>query len=429
LDIWIAKVNNRQKVDKMSRSTQNFGKRYFLSFFFFLIINISFATNPTTAPASISVDEDQTRTITNADFTFNDTDGNSFASIKVLSLPAEGTLQNNLANVTVNQVVSITDLQAGTFKFIPDANENGSPYTTFQFSVIDNAAEESASATMTINVTPQNDPPTAQSKTLYPTEDTPYTIITTDFGFSDIDGDLLAKIKVETTVSLGQLKNGSTVLAVGDEVLLADLNAGNLTYTPATNGNGENYASFTFRAYDPSNASSNIRTITFDVTSVNDLPTSAAKTISILEDGTKTFAVSDFTFNDADGDGIAGIRVSNLNITGTLQLNAVNVSNGDVITTAQIPNLVFTPLPDGNGTNYASFSFEVSDGTAYSASSYLFTINVTAVDDPPTIDPITDPAQISEDASQQTIDVYGITAGGGETALTISDLKSNCKFL
>lgn len=388
--------------------------------FFILITNISFATSPTTAPAAVGMDEDQTRTITDADFTFADIDGNALTGVKVVSLPSQGTLQNNLTNVTVNQVISIANLQGGVFKFFPDPNGNGEPYTTFQFSVIDAAAEESSSSTMTINVTPQNDPPTAQSKTLNPTEDTPLTILTADFGFNDIDGDAFAKIRVTQTVTLGVLKNGATTLANDAEVFLADLNAGNLTYTPALNGNGEDYASFTFRAYDPSEGSSDIKTITFDVASVNDLPTSADKIVSIPEDGTKIFAVGDFTFSDADGDGIGGIRVSSLSITGSLQLNSVDVTDGAVITTAQIPSLVFTPLPNGNGDNYASFRFEVSDGIAYSASAYLFTINVDEVDDPPTISPITDPAQISEDASEQLTTVAGITAGGGEAALDIS---------
>ena len=104
-------------------------------------------------------------------------DGNTLANIRVVTLPASGTLQNNLTAVIPDQLISLTDLNNGNFKFIPNADENGSPYTSFQFTVLDNNSEESTSEVLTINVNPQNDPPTAQSKTMAGVEDTPLVIL------------------------------------------------------------------------------------------------------------------------------------------------------------------------------------------------------------------------------------------------------------
>ena len=42
-------------------------------------------------------------------------------------------------------------------------------------------------------------------------------------------------------------------------------------------------------------------------------------------------------------------------------------------------------------------------------------LTVTAVNDPPTLDVITDPAAINEDAGLQTVNLSGISAGGGES--------------
>lgn len=409
----------------MSRSTHKQGLIWLLAVYFLSIVNLTFATAPTTSDFDQIIPEDQTLTIPFADFnaTFNDADGNAFASVKIISLPSEGTLQIDAANALVDQFITVSDLQAGKLKFIPAPNANGDPYTTFQFSVVDELNEVSIPATITIHVTAENDPPTAQSNTIVGIEDTPLIIPDEDFSFSDVDGHAFDRIEIINTVLLGLLKNGTTTLNDGDFVSYADLNTGNLTFTPALNGNGEGYTLFTFRAYDETDQNSQIRTITIDVTSVNDIPTSAPVTIAIQEDGSKIFSSSDFTFIDADGQAMDNIRISSLNITGSLQLSSVDVIDNQIIDATDIPNLVFIPLPDGNGNNYATFNFEVSDGTAYSTSTYLFTINVTAVDDPPTINPIPDPADIYEDAGLQQIIIGGITAGGGEPALNISAIS------
>ena len=44
-----------------------------------------------------------------------------------------------------------------------------------------------------------------------------------------------------------------------------------------------------------------------------------------------------------------------------------------------------------------------------------FTVTVTGVNDPPTLDAIADPAPIAEDAGPQTVNLTGITAGTGES--------------
>ena len=47
--------------------------------------------------------------------------------------------------------------------------------------------------------------------------------------------------------------------------------------------------------------------------------------------------------------------------------------------------------------------------------SRTFTVTVNAVNDAPTLDAIADPAAIDEDAAQQTVNLAGISAGGGES--------------
>src|SRR5262249_34164006 len=59
-----------------------------------------------------------------------------------------------------------------------------------------------------------------------------------------------------------------------------------------------------------------------------------------------------------------------------------------------------------------------------------FVVTVTAVDDPPTLDAIADPAPINEDAGLQTVTLTGITAGVNETQdLTVTAVSSNTALI
>jgi len=150
-----------------------------------------------------------------------------------------------------------------------------------------------------------------------------------------------------------------------------------------------------------------IGTITND-DAPNNPPAGTNNTITITEDTSYTFAAADFGFTDPDaGDTMSAVRIDTLSIPAgaTLQLSGVDVTVGQVISTANIPNLVFTPAPNANGAGYASFTFSVRDtnGPAFDPSPNTMTINVTAVDDPPVA--VDDTATVTEGDPATTIDV------------------------
>src|SRR5437667_9603247 len=59
-----------------------------------------------------------------------------------------------------------------------------------------------------------------------------------------------------------------------------------------------------------------------------------------------------------------------------------------------------------------------------------FTVVVTAVNDPPTLNAIPDPPAILEDAGLQTVNLTGISAGGGETqTLTVTASSNNTALI
>ena len=100
----------------------------------------------------------------------------------------------------------------------------------------------------------------------------------------------------------------------------------------------------------------------------------------------------------------------------TLKLGTNAVINGDVILTADIPNLVFTPAANVNGSGYASFTFSVRDSTsAYDGTPNTITFNVTAVNDTPTADA---QSVTTDEDTAKTITLSGTDPDGN--ALTFS---------
>jgi 3-phytase len=225
-------------------------------------------------------------------------------------------------------------------------------------------------------VTAVNDTPTATDNTITINEDSSKTFSVTDFGFNDIDGNSLQSIKITQLPTAGTLQLNGNNVTLNQIITAADIP--NLVFTPVANANGTGYANFKFTVNDGTADSITTNTITVNVTAVNDTPTATDNTITINEDSSKTFSVTDFGFNDIDGNNLQSIKITQLPTAGTLQLNGNNVTLNQIITAADIPNLVFTPVANANGTGYANFKFTVNDGTADSTTTNTITVNVTS---------------------------------------------------
>ena len=112
-------------------------------------------------------------------------------------------------------------------------------------------------------------------------------------------------------------------------------------------------------------------------TTTNTAPTAADNTVTIGSDTTYTFKADDFGFADTDtGARLASVKIVSLPAAGTLALAGAAVSRNDVIPSADIGGLTFTPAPGGSGDVYASFMFRVNDGTYDSAVANTITFNV-----------------------------------------------------
>jgi hypothetical protein len=135
-----------------------------------------------------------------------------------------------------------------------------------------------------------------------------------------------------------------------------------LVYTPAANANGSARSTFTFRANDSGNGTV-AATMTVNVTAVNDVPVALASSVTTNEDTAKTFAASDFLFTDVEGNSLVSITLGTLSLASgdTLKLSGVDVTAGQTITVGNIPNLVYTPAANANGSARSTFTFKAND--------------------------------------------------------------------
>ncbi|AFM24557.1 tandem-95 repeat protein [Desulfomonile tiedjei] len=344
---------------------------------------------PTGADNTVSMLEDTSHAFTAAEFGFSDVDtGDQLQAVQITSLPTVGNLKLNGINVTLNQIVSIADINAGNLTFSPAPDANSTGYASFQFKVSDGTAFSNSAYGMNLNVTPVNDAPTGADNTVSMLEDTSHAFTAAEFGFSDVDtGDQLQAVQITSLPTAGNLKLNGINVTLNQIVSIADINAGNLTFSPAPDANGTGYASFQFKVSDGTAFSTAAYIMTVDVDSSNHAPTGADNTVSMLEDTSHVFVATEFGFSDIDtGDQLQAVQITSLPTAGNLKLNGTNVTLNQIVTIADINagHLTFSPVPDANGTGYTSFQFKVSDGTAFSNSAYAMTLDVTPVNDTPT---------------------------------------------
>ncbi|KZK74535.1 MAG: hypothetical protein A3K90_02100 [Pelodictyon luteolum] len=369
------------------------------------VLSVDINTLPSSTDDSVTTDEDVAYAFTLEDFgAFSDADGDVLAAVKISTLPTGGTLEYSSDGVAwetvpLDQEISTSDIEAGRLRYTPPADLNGTPYTTIGFQVSDGSSYSSSDYTLTVNVTSVNDVPTSTDDSVTTEEDVAVLLAVSDLGsFTDVDGDLLAGVRITTLPVAGTLEyssDGTTWTAVSDsqEISTSDIEAGRLRYTPVADAYGVPYASLGFEVYDGVAYSSSEYTLTLNVSSVNDAPSAADDTVTMDEDTFVVLLADDFgTFSDVDGDSFAGVRITALESAGDLEYydgsQWVDVVADQLISASDIDawNLRYTPADDAYGTPYATIGFEVYDGTDYSASEYTLSVNVSAVNDMPAVD-------------------------------------------
>jgi PKD repeat protein len=419
---------------------------------------------PLGADTTVTTPEDAAYTFTAADFGFfdpNDSPTNSLLAVKISTLPEVGALVDDGTAVTANQFVSVAAITSGRLVFTPGPDAYGTAHAAFTFQVQDDGGTATGGVdldplakTMTVDVTSVNDAPQGADNTVTTFEDTAYTFGIVDFGFNDPNdnsSNRFIAVKIGTLPLAGMLTDHGLAVASGQVIPVGDLAAGQLTFTPASNADGLGYASFTFQVQDDGGSENGVdldpapRTMTVNVTPVNDAPVGTAKTVSTLEDMAYVFVPADFGFsdpNDSPANVFQAVKFTSLPTAGTLAVTgAPALTVGAFVTVADITagKLQFTPAADANGTPYTSFTFQVQDdgGTANGGvdldpTPKTLTINVTPVNDAPVVNDQTFTLAengsngtvvgtiVATDADAGTALTHAVTGGTGQAAFVVN---------
>jgi len=160
---------------------------------------------------NISVTEDTGYHFDAVDFGFSDTDGDSFRSIAIDTLPSNGQLRYQGVPVLEGLVIDVST--AGALVFVPEANAHGQGYDTFSFTVIDDGGTAFGgsdtsvqSNNINIDLISVSDAPTGADNTVVTSEDVVFVFSDSDFGFNDIDGDDFLSVVIDTLPAVGQLQ-------------------------------------------------------------------------------------------------------------------------------------------------------------------------------------------------------------------------------
>jgi len=300
------------------------------------------------------------------------------------------------------QVVQILDVTSGAVSIDGDtvtvdlADLGGSTeyavlIDSTAFEDLTGQAFEGISSTTAWTFTTANAAPVAQANVVTTDEDTPHVFSVSDFPFADQESDSMSSITVSSlnlaagdalTVDLGV---GAVTVTNGMMITAAQI--ATFTYTPAAEASGAARSTFQFTVNDAT-AGAVAAVLSITVDPVNDFPVATASSISTDEDTSWTFAATDFVYSDLEDDELVSITIDNLELavgdTLTVDLGdgAVAVTDGMVITAAQISSLTYTPLAHQFGSPRSTFDFAVND-TEAGVILATMDLNVTALNDVP----------------------------------------------
>ena len=190
------------------------------------------------------------------------------------------------------------------FTATQDTDDDGES-VKLTFGTLPSRVSAGTTATTTVSITDDDNPPTASDGTVTTNEDTSYTFAADEFGYADADGDALAHVKIIElpAAGTGALTLNGTAIPSADlpkTVTATELTGGKLKYAPPANANGTGYTSFKFKVNDGTADSASEYFMTINVTAVND-PATGTPTISGTAQVGQILTASTGDIADPDG--------------------------------------------------------------------------------------------------------------------------------
>ena len=361
------------------------------------IVNINdapVATNNTvTVPNNASADSPYT--FSDADFTFNDEDGDNLVSITLASFPAVGTLRvgEEVAG-NIGQMVSRADIP--TISYYPAANQSPNPnYASFRFNVTDDgggpggdtdADRTSNAATITISLAVPDPVAPTGIPAITGTAEQKATLTAGTGTVADANGINQATIAWQWQQAAPASGGGAPAADSTDWADIADATI--VTFAP-TQAQVARYVRVCMTFMDnhstPTSEGPLCSDATGPIADVNDDPVAENTTYQAARDGnsnTVAIPVSAFAaaFMDADpDDSLAAVTITALPTGGTLMIGegtaatAVTTTRPLTITDGEFDDgpLTFTIAESAGNLRQTELTFTLSDGTASSTPATL----------------------------------------------------------
>ena len=385
-----------------------------------------------------------------------------------------GSYNSSTGVLTLTGSASVANYQTA-FRSITYDDTSDTPNTssrTISFTVNDGSADSTAS-TKTVSVAAVNDAPSVggASNSIGYTENAAGAVIDSGLTVSDVDSANLAGATV--TISSGLLTgdeltiNGTTSGTVG--AISYSLSGGTLTLTGSDtvanyqaalrlvkfdstsnnpdNSGGDTSRTITWRVNDGSGSNnlSNQPTTTINITAVNDAPSvgGASNTVGYTENAAGTVVDSGLTVSDVDSANLAGATVTissglltgdELTINGTtsgtvgaisysLSGGTLTLSGSDTVANYQaLLRLVKFDSTSDNPDNFGAdtsrtITWRVNDGSGSNnlSNQPTTTINITAVNDAPSVGGASNTIDYTQNAAGAVVD-SGLTASDVDNA-------------
>ncbi len=167
-----------------------------------------------------------------------------------------------------------------------------------------------------------------------------------------------------------------------------------------------------------------------EVKKLNNKPVLTPIARNIDEDEPLDFSLSLFKghYSDLDGDELKEIKIAKTPQKGHLLLNGSAVSKNKIIASHELGKLRYVPDRDYHGAD--KFDWNASDGKEYAPYPQQVSILVAPVNDAPTLNAITSPGPVREDAPAQQIALTGISAGVFENqSLKVNAISSDLDLI
>ncbi len=339
---------------------------------------------------------------------------------------------------TITDTVANVNLALANLVFTPAVNNDVD--TTIGV-VIDDGDEDASgplTGTITLDVTPVNDAPTATNLTstsAYNEGDASVAI--TDIVVSDADtGETITATLTLADTATGSLSanNGATYTAgtgvwtITDTVANVNLALANLVFTPAVNNDVDTTIGVVIDDGDEDASGPLTGTITLDVSPVNDAPTATNLTsTSAYNEGDASVAITDIVVSDVDtgetitatltlADTSAGSLSANNGATYTAGTGVWTITDTVANVNLALANLVFTPAVNNDVDTTIGVVIDDGDEDASGPLTGTITLDVTPVNDAPTASGTFTMPATDENTTSTAVQVGAMLADASITA-------------